>query len=310
MKQLLLFSLACAVPCALFFIIFFPENNDVQHSQPFTIVCTTSIITDAVKKIGGDTVTVVGLMGPGVDPHLYRAREGDAHKLAAADLIFYHGLHLEGKMVHLLAHMPNNIVTVAVTDALDRADLIGSDEFPDVYDPHVWFDVQLWIQIVNYISAAMQQHNPQNAHHYQINTVKFITELEQLNTEIRAEISTIPAANRTLVTAHDAFAYFGRAYNFSVIGLQGISTDAEPGAADIQNLANVIVANKIHTIFIEHSIPPRTMQAVHYAVKAQNWSIQLGDELYSDALGAPEEETGTYCGMVQYNLEALVRGLC
>jgi manganese/zinc/iron transport system substrate-binding protein len=293
----------------MFAVYFFYKNNNiVLTKKKFTIVVTTSIIADAVKNIVGDCAVVHQLMGPGIDPHVYRARESDVHKLAQADLVFYNGLYLEGKMGQVLEGMHYFTKTVAVTDALDKTVLRAVD-FDNMYDPHVWFDVSLWATIVHYIQQHIIMTDPDNAQIYSVNGNAYIQNLDALHQDVIKKISMINENQRVLITAHDAFGYFGRAYNFEVIGLQGLSTDSDISTKDIQKLADIIVTKKMHAIFIESSIPHRALIAVQNAVAARGWYVEIGDELYSDALGNEGTQAGSYCGMIMYNINTIINSL-
>jgi manganese/zinc/iron transport system substrate-binding protein len=250
-------------------------------------------------------------MGPGVDPHLYRATEGNMHKLMSANIIFYNGLHLEGKMADLFKQMNNYITTVAVADALKSAQLIMSPDMPGVYDPHIWFDVQLWMQVVQLIGDTLCAIDKDEVHqiNYTQRTQALLHELAMLHTYVQQRIAQIPPDQRILVTAHDAFGYFGKAYGMQVIGLQGVSTDADISAKDVQNLVDVIVTRHIPAIFVESSIAHRTLMAVQDAVAARGQHVLLGDELFSDALGDSDTQAGSYIGMVRHNVDAITRAL-
>ncbi|MEX0671949.1 MAG: zinc ABC transporter substrate-binding protein, partial [Candidatus Babeliales bacterium] len=228
-------------------------DDAAEKKHTLTIVCTTSMITDIVKTIVGDTATVYGLMGPGIDPHLYRARESDVAKLEAADIIFYNGLHLEGKMAELFEKMAATKTTVGVADNIPKELLLESD-FAGHYDPHIWFDVSLWAQVARSITNTLCAANQKDCPAYQERAQIVIDQLIQLDSDIRRKIQAIPQENRILVTAHDAFSYFGRRYGFEVHGLQGISTESEAGAKDVKNLVNLIVKKRVHAIFVESSI--------------------------------------------------------
>lgn len=285
--------------------------KDVTPSDgKLNVVTTTTMITDLVKTIGGDQIHVQGLMGSGVDPHLYKASEGDVTKLAKANLIFYGGLHLEGKLIEVFEKMKGrNITTIAVSDALDKSTLIGSENFASNYDPHIWFDVQNWELITNFVVKKLSEANPENANLFETNGKKYIQELEALDIEIREIISTLPEDRRILVTAHDAFNYFGQAYGFQVVGLQGLSTATEAGVQDVQNLANFIIDKKIKAIFVESSVPRRTIEALQAAVTSKNHQVVIGGTLYSDALGNDGTVEGTYVGMFKYNVNTIVDAL-
>jgi len=273
-----------------------------------TIVATTSMLADAARNIVGDNIIVHGLMGAGIDPHLYRAKESDVHKLAAADLVIYNGLHLEGKMGQVLQGMQRFTCVCAAADAVKKEQLRCA-EFADLYDPHIWFDVVLWIEVVRYIQQSVIALDPDNADLYQKNGDEYIDELEQLHKYVQQRVNELDAHKRILITAHDAFGYFGARYGFEVVGLQGLSTDCDISTKDIQQLADFIVAKQISTIFVESSIPQRALVAVQNAVSARGWNVQLGAELYSDALGDSESGASSYVAMVKYNVDAIIDSL-
>ena len=273
------------------------------------VVTTIGMITDVVERVGGEHVRVQGLMGPGVDPHLYKARAGDVRKLAEAEVIFYNGLHLEAAMGEVLEEMGKRTRSVAVTDSIPRHVLLHPPEFAGAYDPHVWFDVELWMSSVAVIAQALAAHDPANAPAYRRNADALLTELRALDAWVHERVATVPAERRVLVTAHDAFNYFGRAYGFRVLGLQGISTATEAGTRDVQRLAAEIARLRIPAIFVESSIPRRTVEAVQAAVHARGHQVRIGGELFSDALGTAGMPEGTYIGMVRHNVGTIVRAL-
>ena len=274
------------------------------------IVTTTTLLTDLLKQIGGDKVNVQGLMGSGVDPHLYKASAGDVTKLSNANLIFYGGLHLEGKLVEVFGKMEGqNIKTIAVSDALDEKSLIGSENFASNYDPHIWFHVHNWKLITTFVTQKLSEADPENKGFYQENGEVYLEKLKVLDTEIKAIIETLPEEKRILVTAHDAFNYFGQAYGFEVMGLQGLSTATEAGVQDVQNLSNFIIEKRIKAIFVESSVPRRTIEALQAAVNAKNHHVIIGGTLYSDALGNAGTVEGTYTGMIKYNVKTIVDAL-
>ncbi len=302
MKQLALFAII---------IVFILGCSDGKSKKTkFQIVTTTSMITDLVKNIGGDLVDVQGLMGAGVDPHLYKASEGDVSKLVNADMILYSGLHLEGKLVDVFEKMKRqNINTIAVADALDKKDLIASTLFASNYDPHIWFDVENWEKITLFVSEQLSTALPEHKAAFKANTDAYMQKLKALETELKAEIATLPVDKRRLVTAHDAFSYFGKAYDFDVVGLQGLSTATEAGVQDVQKTAAYIIDNKIKAVFIESSVPKRTVEALQAAVNSKNHNVVIGGTLFSDALGNPETPEGTYIGMFKYNVHTIVSSL-
>lgn len=285
------------------------EGGESRSDGRLRVVATTGMIADAARVVGGDAVEVVGLMGPGVDPHLYKARESDVRRLAEADVILYHGLHLEARMADVLERISGRVRTVAVAGGVSPSRLLSPPEFSGAPDPHVWFDVRLWMEVVETIRDALVEADPGNADAYRSNAASYLAELEGLDAWVRDRIGAVPPERRVLVTAHDAFNYFGRAYGVEVRGLQGINTASEAGAADVQRLADYIVERGIPAIFVESSISPRTLEAVRAAVAARGHAVAIGGTLYSDALGGPGSGAETYVGMVRHNVETIVRAL-
>jgi len=269
-------------------------------------VATIGMIADIVGRVGGERVHVQGLMGPGIDPHLYRASAGDVRTLSGADIIFYNGLHLEAAMGDVLEQMRGRIETVAVTDGIDRAVLLAPPEFKGAFDPHVWFDVSLWMHAVTAVEAALAARDTAGARTYQANARAYLTELDSLHQWVLRRAQEVPEQRRVLVTAHDAFNYFGRAYGFEVAGLQGISTASEAGTGDVQKLAELIVGRRIPAIFIETSIPRRTIAAVQAAARSRGFEPRIGNPLFSDAMGDAGSPEGTYIGMVRHNVNTIV----
>jgi manganese/zinc/iron transport system substrate-binding protein len=285
------------------------KNNTETNGKP-NVVTTTSMITDVVKNIGGDVINLQGLMGSGVDPHLYKASEGDVSKLANADLIFYNGLHLEGKLVEVFEKMGSqNIKTKAIAQVIDKSTLIGSDYFQSNYDPHIWFDVTYWKQAAKFITTELSLLIPEQNAFFNANLETYLAKLNALETELKAKIETLPQEKRVLVTAHDAFNYFGKAYGFKVVGLQGLSTATEAGVQDVQKLAAFIIEKQIKAVFVESSVPRRTIEALQAAVKSKGHDVVIGGTLYSDALGNAGTIEGTYIGMFKYNVNTIVNAL-
>ncbi len=287
-------------------------ENEVDASlasRELRIVATTSMVTDLVERVGGERVDVEGLMGPGVDPHLYKASEGDVIALADADAVFYNGLHLEAKLAEVFERMETRVHTYAVTDRIDRGRLLAPPAFAGNYDPHVWFDVGLWRQALAQVRDDLSSLDAAHASTYRRNAARYDRELAELDQWVRTETERVPPEKRVLVTAHDAFNYFGRAYGFDVRGLQGISTASEAGTADVRELAEFIAERQIPAIFVESSVSPRAIEAVREAVRARGFEVGIGERLFSDAMGDPGSAEGTYPGMVRHNVNAIVSGL-
>jgi manganese/zinc/iron transport system substrate-binding protein len=271
------------------------------------VVTTIGMLADAVENIGAERVTVEALMGPGVDPHLYKASEGDVQRLADADLVIFGGLHLEAKLADVLERIGER--GAAATAALDRDRLLAPPEFKGQYDPHVWFDVALWADVVRHVRDTLIERDPAGRSTYTRNAKRYLAELADLDTEVRRDLAAIPRDRRVLITAHDAFNYFGRAYDLDVRGLQGISTATEAGTADVRKLAEFIAQRRIPTLFVESSVSPRAIEAVREAVQARGFDVAVGESLFSDAMGDEGTPEGTYVGMVRHNVRAIVEGL-
>lgn len=279
-------------------------------SRRLRVTTTTGMVADIVKNVGAGRVEVVSLMGPGVDPHLYKPSSGDVAKLDQADVIFYNGLHLEGRMDELFEKMARaGKRTFAVTSEIDPARLIELAESPGHYDPHIWFDVTLWQEAVRFVAKALSDLDPASRELYERNAKEYLAQLDELHAYVEQQIARIPPESRVLVTAHDAFGYFGRRYGLDVMGVQGVSTATEAGARNVQALAERIAQRKIKAIFVESSVSPATIEAVQAAVRARGWEVAIGGELFSDALGADGTPEGAYIGMVRHNVDTIVNAL-
>ncbi|WP_321324136.1 metal ABC transporter solute-binding protein, Zn/Mn family [Thiomicrorhabdus sp.] len=290
-------------PLILGFIVFiFSFNAQAQ----INVVTTTGMIADLAKNIGGQYVEVNPLMGTGVDPHLYKATQGDLRRLTKADIIFYNGLHLEGKMQDVFTKLSRKKAVFAVGDQISQHDLLEHGKHPD---PHIWFDLKLWHQAGQRVLEVYQSIDPEHKTYYQSQADKYFAEMNALNQWIIEQVKTIPKKQRVLITAHDAFGYFGKAYGIKVMGLQGVSTAAEFGLQDIKKLKDVIIQNGVKAVFVETSVSPRFIQSLVAGVKAEGHQIKIGGELYSDAMGLTGTPTGNYFGMVKHNVETIVQAL-
>ncbi|HYN98827.1 MAG TPA: zinc ABC transporter substrate-binding protein, partial [Actinomycetota bacterium] len=254
--------------------------SEASGDGKLQVVATTGMIGDAAKEIGGNLVEVTTLMGPGVDPHLYKASAGDVGRLNEADLVLYNGLHLEAAMADVLGES-ETVNAVAVAENIKESDLLRPAEFGGQFDPHVWFDVSLWSKAVEKVRDALVDLDPGNSDAYRTNAETYLNELAELHDYVTAQALRIPEERRVIITAHDAFNYFGRAYGFEVHGLQGINTAAEAGTSDVQRLAAMIAARRIPAIFVESSIPRRTVEAVQAAVRARGFEVRIGGSLFS-----------------------------
>ncbi len=279
-------------------------------AAPLQVVGTTSMVTDLVKQVGGDRVMVEGLMGPGVDPHLYKAGASDVIKLQRADVIFYNGLMLEGRLADLLTRLARTKRQVyALAEAIPPELLLEPEEFAGHYDPHVWFDVTLWMRCVDTVVEGLGGADPANRAVYVARGEAVRARLAALHDWALAKIAELPPERRVLITSHDAYNYFGRAYGFEVVGLQGISTVSEAGLADMARMVDFIKARGIKAIFVESSVPPGTIRRI-----AEDAKVRVGGELFSDAMGTPGQiengyDLGTYEGMVKHNVNTIVEAL-
>jgi manganese/zinc/iron transport system substrate-binding protein len=284
------------------------QGDRQTETGKLRVVATTGLIGDAVRQVAGDQVELDVLMGPGVDPHLFSASEGDVARLQQADLIFYNGLLLEAQLASVLQRLGERKPAVAVAEQLDP-DLLLDAGVEGEFDPHLWFDLTLWQQVVEVIADQLAAADPANAASYQSNASAYQAELATLHAYVLDRTASIPARQRILATAHDAFRYFGRAYGFEVHGLQGTSTVAEAGTADLRALADLIVQKEVPAIFVENSVPVRTVEAVQAAVRDRGHQVVLGGELYSDALGAPDSDGATYVGLIRHNIDTIAAAL-
>lgn len=284
------------------------SDKQVENDK-LSVVTTTGMIADLVKNVGKDSVQVQALMGPGVDPHLYKATQGDLGRLQAADIIFYNGLHLEGKMGEVFEKLERIKNVVPVTGRIDVSRLLSDPIYKDAHDPHVWFDVNLWSSTIEVVVEILSKEDPENAAFYQQNGQDFNTELQLLDHWVRTQISTVPENKRIMITAHDAFNYFGRAYDIEVRGLQGISTLSEFGLKDRVDLVNFIVEKQIKAVFVETSVSQRNIDAIIEGCQQKGHDVIVGGYLYSDAMGAEGTPEGTYAGMVRANVNTIVKSL-
>ncbi len=274
------------------------------------VAVTIGMITDIVRNIAGDKAEVSGIIGAGVDPHLYKPTRNDVVTLSDADLIFYNGLMLEGKMGDVLVQIARSGKPVhAVTETiLEQGDYVISDT-DNHYDPHVWMDVQGWIRAVDVVTKALADYDPENAAYYQEQATEYLAQLDQLDEYARQAIASIPPQQRVLVTAHDAFNYLGRAYGLEVRGIQGISTESEAGVKDIEDLIDYLVANNIPAVFVETSVADKNVKALVEGARARGHQVKIGGELFSDAMGPTSSYEGTYIGMIDHNLTTITRAL-
>lgn len=286
------------------------DTKEATTDDKLNLVATTTMLADLAEVIGGDAITVTGLMGVGVDPHLYKASAGDVSKLENAQIILYNGLHLEGEMTDIFAKLETDSKTIlSVGDSLDETLLLMSEEEGELYDPHIWFDVSVWKEVATKVAQMLIELDDNNKELYSNNLEGYLVELSELEEYINNRTMEVPESQRVIITAHDAFNYLGNAYGFEVRGLQGISTEAETSTGDISSLASYIVERQIKAVFVESSVPTKNMEALQEAVKAKNFQIEMGGELYSDSLGDESKGHDTYIATFKYNIDTIVEAL-
>ncbi len=287
-------------------------GDSVSEGEPYKVVCTIGMITDVVRNVAGEHAAVEGIIGEGVDPHLYKPTRSDVVTLSAADIVFYNGLQLEGKMTDVLVRVAAGGKPVrAVTESiLERADYLMEKEDGSEYtDPHVWMDVKAWMSGVGVIADALSLFDPARAEIYRMNASAYISRLEALDQYAREAIATIPESQRVLVTAHDAFRYMGRAYGLEVRGIQGLSTESEAGVRDLEELIDFIVERDIPAVFVESSVADKNVRALVEGAEARGHGVVIGGELFSDAMGQAGTYEGTYIGMIDHNVTTIVNAL-
>lgn len=276
---------------------------------PYKVVGTTGMVTDILRNLAGDRAIVEGIIGEGIDPHLYQATRSDIARLLKADMIFYSGLLLEGKMADALVKVGRTRPVFAVTELIDEATLLQPDEFAGHHDPHVWMDPALWRGCAEMVAKTLAEFDPAGASVYRDNFATYGKSLEELDAYARRVLATIPEKRRILITAHDAFNYLGRAYRIDVRGIQGISTESEAGIADVNKLVDLLVSQKIGAVFVETSVSDKTVRSLIEGAAAQNHRVVIGGNLFSDAMGKPGTYEGTYVGMIDHNVTTIARAL-
>lgn len=286
------------------------NNKLYLGNRQIKVVATTTMIADLITNAGKGRVLVESLMGPGIDPHSYEPRESDVSRLMDADVVFYNGIHLEGKMSDLFQESSKKKHVFAIADGLMPSD-IRNEIQTNTPDPHIWFDVQLWIKCLEFVSAKLTEIDPENSSIYNANKLNYLATLNELHQYVKQQSEKIPVAQRVLVTAHDAFGYFGNAYGFQVRGVQGINTVAEANSGEIGSLATFMVKNKVRAFFVESSVPRKNLEKLKEvaALLDPKFMLSTGGELYSDALGPKNSPAGTYEGMVKHNIETIVKAL-
>lgn len=276
---------------------------------PLKVVATTGMIADAARQVGGDLVEVRALMGPGVDPHAYRQTRTDILAMMQADLVLWHGLYLEAQMEDFMHALADRRPVVAVAEALPREVLLAHDTYNNKFDPHVWMDPDLWSGVVERVRDALIEARPEGERAFRANAGKHLEEIAGLSAYAKQVLATVPQESRVLVTAHDAFNYFGRAYGYEVLGIQGISTESEAGLNRVAELVDLLVQRRIGAVFVESSVSDRNMRALVEGAAAKGQEVEIGGQLFSDAMGPNGSYEGTYVGMIDHNVTTIARAL-
>ena len=298
--------------CVLAIGFFSCENDSPKsESDKIQIVTTTQMIADAVRNIAGDKADVISLMGPGIDPHYYKATQGDLQKLNNADIIFYNGLHLEGKMQDVFERYAKKKPVVAVSKDVPKDMLIVSSDQGEetIYDPHIWHSIEHWQFVPKVIEDALAKFSPENKVFFERNTDTVRMDLINLNIQIGKQIATIPKQQRLLITSHDAFNYYGQTYGIEVKGLQGISTVSEIGIRDITEMVDLLIKRNVKAVFVESSVNEKNLKAVIEGCKKKGHDVKIGGTLFSDAMGADNSPEGKYIGMIKFNTKTIVEAL-
>ncbi|MGJ8636793.1 MAG: metal ABC transporter solute-binding protein, Zn/Mn family [Phycisphaerales bacterium] len=286
------------------------SSQEPQSVSKLTIVTTTGMITDPASRIAGDHARVSGLIGSGIDPHLYKPTRTDISKLSSADVVLYSGLMLEGRMTDAFVRIASSgVIVKPVTELISEDALLSPPEFEGHHDPHLWMDPTAWSQAVEVITNTLMEADPHNAATYRIRADAYQTKLSSLDSYADHVLSSVPESQRILITAHDAFNYFGQRYNYQVVGIQGISTESEAGVRDIERIVNLIVENKVRAVFVETTVSDRNINALIAGAKARGHEVIIGGSLYSDAMGEPGTYEGTYIGMMDHNATTIARAL-
>src|SRR5690554_728728 len=276
---------------------------------PLKVVATTGMITDAARSVGGELVSVTALMGPGVDPHAYRQTRSDILAMTRADLTLHHGLYLEAQMEEFLETLAKQRSVVAVAEQIPAEELLAHDEYQNQYDPHVWMDPELWSRVVVTVRDALIDALPQHEDRLSANAAAHLEEIVELHAYSLKVLSSVPQQARILVTSHDAFSYFGRAYGFEVLGIQGISTQSEAGLTRVSELVSLLVEHDIEAVFVESSVSDRNTRALIEGAAARSHKVRIGGHLFSDAMGPDGTYEGTYIGMIDHNVTFVAHAL-
>ena len=284
-------------------------DDNKKRKGPLHIVTTTGIIEDCVANIVMDSCEVTALMGPGTDPHIYKPTPGDVELLDEADVIIANGYHLEGKMSEMLQKYAKEKPVIFISDGISDDKSIKSADFDDAHDPHLWFDPSIWLTGLSYVADEMGKLDSNSAEYFKANFKSYEKQVNAADLEIKKLMVSVDSSKRILVTSHDAFSYFGRYYDVRVKGIQGVSTLSEVGLREISDMVDFVIANKLKSIFIETSTSEKTAQSIVDGCRDKGYEVLLSGPLYSDALGEPDMEAGTYIGMIKANAVAISQGL-
>ncbi|WP_218044952.1 metal ABC transporter solute-binding protein, Zn/Mn family [Kiloniella majae] len=284
-------------------------SSQLARADKPVIVTTIAQIADVASHIVGDKMEVDSLMGEGVDPHTYRMNRYDVAALTKADIVLYNGLYLEAQMEDALERMATKKPVVPLAETINKSLLLTSQDYEDKNDPHVWMDVRKWMAVTSQALDVIKKFDPANADFYDKNAAEYLIKLEQLNGYVETVLASVPQNERVVISAHDAFNYFGKAYDFEVVGIQGLSTASEAGLKKIENLVDLIVTRKIRAVFVESSVADRNVKALIEGAKARGHNITIGGTLFSDAMGPAGTYEGTYIGMLDHNATVISRAL-
>ncbi|MFC4597178.1 metal ABC transporter solute-binding protein, Zn/Mn family [Cohnella hongkongensis] len=284
-----------------------PSGGSEESGEKLNVITTIAQIAEPISVIGGDRVDVQSLMGPGVDPHLYNATQGDIGKLENGDVIFYSGLHLEANMLKVFEEIGKSRPVLAISESIPAEKLLLDEE--GATDPHVWFDIDLWKQALNAATEELKKAAPEDADYFETNKEAYFKKMDELKGEAAEKLSQIPKEKRVLITAHDAFGYFGRMHDIEVVGLQGLSTEDEVGLSDIDDTVKLLVEYQVPAVFVESSINPASINAVIEGANKQGLDVKVGGELFSDAMGDAGTPEGTYLGMYSHNVNTIYQAL-
>jgi len=307
--MLLFRTLRHLIFCLALLVVAVIAGASTSHAKQLNVVATTSMIADAARQVAGDRAEVRALMGPGVDPHSYRQTRSDIAAMARADLVLWHGLYLEAQLEEFFGDLGKRRNVVAVGEAVARDKLLSHADYEGRFDPHVWMDPKLWETVVYAVRDALIATDPEGEATYSANADAHVAEIEKLIDYMTTVTATVPKQSRVLLTAHDAFSYFGRGYDFDVLGIQGISTESEAGLRRVEELVDTIVERKISAVFVESSVPERNVRALIEGAEARGQKVTIGGTLYSDAMGDPGTYEGTYIGMIDHNATLITRAL-